>query len=76
MQEIIQSFTKYAGINECVTGAANCAPDATCIDTLGSFECRCNEGFEGDGRTQCIGELSAHHSSNLKACTFDLLIYS
>ena len=42
-----------AGINECETGAADCAPDATCFDTPGSFECRCNEGFEGDGRTGC-----------------------
>ena len=42
-----------AAINECKTGDADCAPDATCIDIPGSFVCRCNEGFEGDGRTGC-----------------------
>ena len=43
-------------INECETGAASCAPDATCIDTIGSFECVCNEGFQGDGRIECLSE--------------------
>ena len=46
-------FNYYsADINECVTGAASCAPDATCMNTLppGGFECRCNEGFVGDGQ--------------------------
>ena len=49
-------FNYYsADINECVTGAASCAPDATCMNTLppGGFECRCNEGFVGDGTTAC-----------------------
>ena len=50
---IIIIIIMNAGINECETGAADCAPDATCFDTPGSFECRCNEGFEGDGRTGC-----------------------
>ena len=54
-------FDINTGINECMTGAASCAPDATCIDTLGSFECRCNEGFEGDGRTVCVGEFNARY---------------
>ena len=42
-----------ADINECMTGAASCAPDATCIDTPGSFACVYNAGFEGDGTTVC-----------------------
>ncbi len=42
-----------AAINECDTGAADCATDATCIETPGGFECRCDEGFEGDGTTEC-----------------------
>ena len=50
-----------ADINECEVGAANCAPDATCVNTLGSFECQCNEGFVGDGRTVCVGELNARY---------------
>ena len=50
-----------AGINECETGANDCAPDATCFDTPGSFVCRCNEGFEGDGRIGCTPVLGEFH---------------
>ena len=66
---------RAAAINECETGAADCATNATCIDTLGNFECRCDEGFEGDGATECIGELSPCHSSNLEMLLHDVAIY-
>ena len=38
-------------INECETGQAECAPNATCVDTPGFYQCVCNAGFEGDGVT-------------------------
>jgi hypothetical protein len=52
-----------AAINACDTVV--CATDATCISTPGSFECRCNEGFEGDGTTECTpaAELGKLHES-------------
>ena len=28
-----------------------CDPNATCHDLVGNFECRCNEGFFGDGNS-------------------------
>ena len=28
----------------------DCHRDATCMNMIGSFECRCNAGFTGDGR--------------------------
>jgi hypothetical protein len=28
---------------------SNCDPNAACINTLGSFKCKCNKGFIGDG---------------------------
>ena len=36
-------------INECLDSP--CDANAECTDTNGSFKCKCNEGFEGDGLT-------------------------
>ena len=41
-------------INECLTNRDNCDTNAECVNTLGSFQCRCREGFEGNGVT-CLG---------------------
>ena len=38
-------------INECVRGTADCDPNASCIDTETAFECRCNYGFTGNGKS-------------------------
>ncbi|HRE90738.1 MAG TPA: EGF domain-containing protein, partial [Myxococcota bacterium] len=40
-------------IDECQRGDDDCAADATCRNTLGSFGCLCNPGFLGDGKT-CV----------------------
>ena len=39
--------------NECE--GSPCHKTADCINTEGSFMCRCKEGFEGDGITECKG---------------------
>lgn len=38
-------------VDECATGLAECSPDAACIDTPSFYECACNPGYEGDGKT-------------------------
>jgi hypothetical protein len=40
-------------VNECYTGAHDCHPDAKCMNTPGTFWCRCLSGWTGDGYT-CI----------------------
>ena len=43
-------------VNECLNSTLNdCHEHASCNNTIGSFECFCNKGFNGNG-TSCIGK--------------------
>ena len=44
------------GIDECQDGSHDCNEDATCVNTAGHFNCSCNNGFSGDGKT-CSGRV-------------------
>uniref|UniRef100_A0A0G4HK22 EGF-like domain-containing protein n=1 Tax=Chromera velia CCMP2878 TaxID=1169474 RepID=A0A0G4HK22_9ALVE len=41
------------GADECSSGVHNCNAGAHCTDTANSFTCACNEGYQGDGVTEC-----------------------
>ena len=48
-------------MNECTEDVANCADEAICVNTIGSYSCNCPEGYNGDGRQhgeRCVGKLS------------------
>ena len=45
-------FFKHTDVDECLNGSHNCHNKAVCTDTVGSYECTCNSGYEGDG-TNC-----------------------
>ena len=46
-------------VNECATGNM-CDSNATCSNTLGSYNCSCNAGYEGSGRVcKDINECSS-----------------
>lgn len=47
-------FLVLIDIDECTAGSHNCHSSATCNNTVGSFNCTCNNGYSGDG-TSCIG---------------------
>ena len=42
-------------IDECLTSPCK-GDNSTCINTDGSFECRCPDGWSGDGITFCAGK--------------------
>ena len=46
-----------ADINECELETYPCHFNANCVDTDGSFNCTCREGFEGNG-VNCTGRLT------------------
>ena len=41
-------------IHECNRGLDDCNMNATCVNTVGSYDCMCNTGFTGNGFT-CTG---------------------
>ena len=47
--------------DECKNGIHDCDMNANCTNTKGSFECTCNNGFVGDGKT-CISKFSIYRS--------------
>ena len=49
----------YSDVDECADDSHNCVDDATCKNTVGSFNCTCDVGMVGDGSkngTKCAGE--------------------
>lgn len=41
-------------MNECTRPVQPCDTQATCTNTIGSYQCSCNPGFYGNGQT-CLG---------------------
>ena len=53
---ILSSCTCVLDINECTRREDTCSDFAQCSNTIGSFECSCLPGYQGDGRV-CRGQL-------------------
>ena len=48
------TYSHSLDINECNLGEDDCHAQATCTDTTGGFDCACNSGYSGDGKS-CTG---------------------
>ena len=51
---ITLTFTSSTDDDECKNGSHDCHVNGTCLNTAGSFECVCNDGYFGNGRN-CSG---------------------
>ena len=51
----------FLDIDECSIGNGGCHGDADCHNTVGSFNCICKTGYDGDG-LNCIGKDIIHQN--------------
>lgn len=58
-------------MDECSDRTHVCSADAECVNTAGSYRCRCSDGFTGDGFT-CSGPSF----SLLFICLFNLSVHT
>ena len=61
-------ITLSKDVDECSEDKHNCSSKAACENTVGSFECKCNDGYQVDEKT-CLGErlfiLLEHESETI-----------
>lgn len=60
-------------VDECDENTGNCATEANCINTVGSFICQCITGYSGDG-VSCNGKAEgslnfSYYDHNNNKCT-------
>lgn len=63
-ESIFLFLSCFLDIPECLIPSHNCDANARCTETPGSFDCTCNEGFFGNGRT-CQGNDYSYSLSDV-----------
>jgi len=59
----IREAFALADVDECLDADANdCSENAHCVNTVGSYECSCKDGFIDDGRDELAGRSCAIES--------------
>ena len=51
---IISSYSCSSDVDECMENKDDCDGNALCTNNVGSFNCSCNKGYKGDGKS-CQG---------------------
>jgi hypothetical protein len=63
----VQPPSKCSDVNECTANTDNCDANAGCTNTSGSFTCKCNSGYSGDGVTCTDKDECALNTDNCNA---------
>lgn len=50
----------YLDIDECEPGSV-CHEAASCINTMGSYDCECSPGYKGNGHNACSGKMNMYN---------------
>ena len=66
----------HVDVNECELGDVDCATNATCSNTDGSYVCSCNTGFTGDGKHCSKFYLFMLYQKNYDSCLSVMCITS
>ena len=53
--------------NECENNASECSENSYCNNTIGGYECLCNDGFEFGINDRCIGKTDIGRGLTLLA---------
>ena len=61
-------FLLFSDIDECSIGAFKCRIHTECVNTIGSYTCKCKQGFYSNG-PHCLGK-----NFQVCACSSKLLI--
>uniref|UniRef100_A0A1I8EDG2 EGF-like domain-containing protein n=1 Tax=Wuchereria bancrofti TaxID=6293 RepID=A0A1I8EDG2_WUCBA len=71
--ECREGFAKNAGgecvdLDECRIGNSLCNRNARCVNTVGSYTCKCNIGYSGDGKKCAYVGIDAICSQGICTC--------
>lgn len=46
---VFMNVLLLSDVDECSSGQSHCSSFATCYNTLGSYKCKCKDGYRGMG---------------------------
>ena len=59
----LSDFLVFPDINECLTSNHGCGRTQKCVNTIGSFKCQCQPGYEAAGPL-CVGKTNLFRPKN------------